>query len=236
MRRPFPRFPKHHAGVNAASYASEYGDVLVARDFDFTRPPRHRCRARAVDIAEALEFRIAVAEHARDVLLGYCDGAPGNGKLVDAEPLREVLPMTLDATFRAEMRRNGVASSTLYRIKSGGRVRPETFEKIAEALGRPDLVAAHAPRTESADVPVDELAQDVRRAGYDCRCPKAVVWANDPDAESFEELPADVRALAYEFFWARVESTIEEAAHLSKIKRPIAPATVRDWRRRARTA
>jgi len=234
MGPPFPRFPKHHAGVNAASYASEYGDVLVARDFDFTRPPRRRRWARAVDIAEALEFQIEVAEHTRDVLLGCCGGALENSELVDACPLRDLFPKKLDAGFRAEMKKCGVSSSTLYRVLSGGKVRPETFEKIAEALGRPDLIVLHVPHANLAGVPMSELAPDVRLAGCMLACPEAILWANHPNDEAFRRLPAEVRERAYENFRARVESAIEEAAHLSKIKRPIAPATVRDWRRRAK--
>jgi hypothetical protein len=104
------------------------------------------------DRAEAENFPVDNAKYTLGVLTSFSpDGA------AVAAQLCELLPKELDAVLREKMRQHGVASSALYRLRDGSGLSQENLERIAIALGRPDVVAGPG-------IPALELRDDVLRA------------------------------------------------------------------------
>ena len=253
---PFRSFGKRQGFLDrayrAVERADEEGNVLVERDWrdlcdfllgrrDFV--PRHRHhRLTARRIAKAVEFERELALHTARVYADYCGAETIDGpRLVDATPLREALPATFTKPFREEMESKGVSRSTLYEIRKGKRVRLETFNRVADAHGCPELCL----RPSALDVPTDlpigdyvpayELVLDVMVAGTLLQSTEALQWAKrpDPDWETFFRLPEEVRTFAIEYFHRRGREASEAAREWRKVKAPITPERVWTWRSRS---
>jgi hypothetical protein len=119
-------------------------------------------------------------------------------------------------------------------------VRPETFEKVADALGRSDLrLPVSMPDVAglpiSRDVPACELVGDVRLAGMLLPSAEAARWASSPNPtwETFYELPENVRTFVFEHVHNRSQQAIEEAREWTKVKAPITEQRVWKWRSRS---
>jgi hypothetical protein len=225
-----------------------FGDVLTWRDFIPGPRRRRRRRLTAREIAESIEFWREVALHTAEEYLRQCDVEPKElyaeelsarigvkPKLVDVSALRERLrPRSpFSKRFLEEMAERGVSKSTLYRILAGKKVRLETHDTLADALGHHEL------RLNSYVVPrIPALVGDVRLAGMLLRSPQAIAWANGGDWtwETFSALPEEDRAFAIEHFHNRGQQAIAEALEWLKVKVPITPARVLQWRFRAARA
>jgi hypothetical protein len=184
------------------------------------------------EAARAANFTVAVAEHTLKVL--FSDPA------IAAE-LRELLPETLDAVYRENMREHGVADSVLYRFKHGSVPSRENLERIADALERQDLVSElEIPAHEFRDH-VLKTVDDFHRRGEHEAAQLALAWCDRvamaaftgrpvPDCE-LSDLPDGIRELAFAFRRGRIAMAKKEAR-----ARRVTPAAIRKRRSRVHGA
>ena len=164
----------------------------------------------------------------------------------DAERLRELLPKSkpLDAEDRAKMRRHGVASSVLYRLRDGSVPSRENIERIADGLRRPDLVSRPAIPAYEFLGAVSMAANILHTRGQHEDAQAAHAWyhgvadevmGRTPPGVHYEpfDLPDGIFELTLSIHRGQIATAKEEAA---RARQATTPAAIRKRRSRARAA
>jgi hypothetical protein len=214
--------------------------VLPSKLSPWSKPPTPWMKLRenpsSRDIAKSENYFLEISQYRRDSLAWYLPASSDEAAL-----LRELLPKTMDATFRERMRECGVVDSVLYRFRDGSEPSRKNLEGIAVGLGRPDVVAEPAtppweriPPWEFTSA-VRKAADDLSRSGNREDARAALVWyqrvadavrAYD-DSVTLSDLPANVREPAFRFYLAEYEVARGEARD-----KPVSDAAIRKRRSR----